>query len=107
MAKCLYNGLDRGQEAGGNEGQGMIAYILNLIDLGFTLHALRHGAWEVNPLMQSVPVMLAWKVGVVGLMCCGLEILATKYRSAKWGLRVGAAVYAAVDLWHVLNLYFI
>lgn len=85
----------------------MTAYILNLFDLAFTLHALRHGAWEANPLMQSVPFMLGWKVGVVGLLCCALEILATRYRSARWGLRVSAAVYAVVNLWHILNLYFI
>ena len=85
----------------------MIAYILNLLDLGFTLHALRHGACEVNPLMRSVPVMLAWKVGVVGLLCCGLDILATKYRTARWGLRFCAAVFAVLNLWHILNLYFI
>ena len=83
----------------------MIAYILNLIDLGFTLHALRHGACEVNPLMQSVPVMLAWKVGIVGLLCCGLEILATKYRTARCGLRFCAAVFAALDLWHIYNIF--
>ena len=85
----------------------MIAYILNLLDLGFTLHALRQGACEVNPLMRSVPVMFAWKVGIVGLLCCGLEILATKYRTARWGLRSTAVVYAAVNIWHILNLYFI
>ena len=82
----------------------MAAYLLNLLDLGFTLHALRHGAWEVNPLMQSVPVMLAWKVGVVGLLCCGLELLDTKYQAEKWGLRFCTVVYAAVDLWHIYNI---
>ena len=79
-------------------------YILNLLDIGFTLHALRHGACEVNPLMQSVPVMLAWTVGIVGLLCCVLEILAIKYQVAKWGLRFCTAVYAAVDLWHIVNI---
>lgn len=83
----------------------MTAYVLNLLDLGFTLHALRHGACEVNPLMRSVPVMLAWKVGIVGLLCCGLEILATKYRTARWGLRFCAAVYVAVNLWHIFNIF--
>lgn len=83
----------------------MAAYLLNLLDLGFTLHALRHGAWEVNPLMQSVPVMLAWKVGVVGLLCCGLEILAIKHPAARWGLRICAAVYGAVNLWHIYNIF--
>lgn len=83
----------------------MASYLLNLIDLGFTLHALRHGAWEANPLMRSVSVMLAWKVGVVGLLCCALEILAIKYQVAKWGLRICTAVYGAVNLWHIYNIF--
>ena len=79
-------------------------YILNLLDLCFTLHALRHGAWEVNPLMQSVPVMLAWKVGVEGMLWCCLKMLSTRYRSARWGLRFCTAIYAVVDLWHIVNI---
>ena len=85
----------------------MIAYTLNLIDLAFTLRALGRGAVELNPLMRSVPAMIGWKVGVAGLLCCLLEILAIKYQVARWGLRFCAAVYAALDLWHILNLYFI
>ena len=31
----------------------VIAYALNLLDLFFTLWALRHGAVELNPLMRE------------------------------------------------------
>lgn len=82
----------------------MIAYALNLIDLAFTLHALGRGAVELNPLMQSVPVMLGYKVGVAGLLCCCLEVLAIKYQVARRGLRALAAVYAAIDIWHIINI---
>lgn len=44
----------------------VIAYTLNLIDLFCTLWALRHGAVELNPLMQSVTVMVGYKVIIVG-----------------------------------------
>ena len=47
----------------------MTAYLLNLTDLAFTLHALSHGAVELNPLMRSVPVMIAYKVVGVGALC--------------------------------------
>ena len=82
----------------------MTAYVLNLIDLAFTLHALGHGAVELNPLMRSVSVLLGWKVGVAGLLCCCLEILAIKYQVAKWGLRICTAVFAVINIWHIINI---
>ena len=89
----------------------MIAYILNLIDLLFTLHAIHNGAAEINPLMQSVPVMVAWKVVGVGFLCWLLQVLATDKRVgcrvrklARNGLRICTAVFAAVCLWHIFNL---
>lgn len=51
----------------------MMAYALNIADLALTLYALRIGAQELNPLMQSVPVMVAYKVIVVGGLCWWLE----------------------------------
>jgi tellurite resistance protein TehA-like permease len=88
------------------------AYILNLIDLFFTLHAIRNGATELNPLLQSVPVMVAVKVVGVGFLCCLLHVFATDNRVgrkakklARWGLRICAAVFAAVDLYHLINLF--
>ena len=77
----------------------MIAYLLNLIDLAFTLHALRCGAVEANPIMQNVPFMIAYKVIVIGALCWWL-----KKREAKAALCICAAAYAAVNAWHIVNL---
>lgn len=77
----------------------MTAYALNLLDLAFTLHALKHGAVEANPLMQSVPIMIAYKVIIVGALCWWLH-----KRKAETALRICTAVYAAVDVWHIINI---
>ena len=80
----------------------MTAYTLNLFDLAFTLYALSHGARELNPLMQSVPIMIAYKVFVIGAICWVLHRL-RRYRLARFGLKFAAALFAVVDLWHILN----
>ena len=80
----------------------MTAYLLNLIDLALTLYALRHGAYELNPLMQSVPIMIAYKVFVIGAICWVLHRL-REYRLARFGLNMAAVVFAAADLWHIVN----
>lgn len=80
----------------------MTAYILNLFDLAFSLHAIRNGATELNPLLQSVPVMVVWKVVGVGVLCWWLSNRPEKI--ARCGLRICAAVFAAVDIWHAFNL---
>lgn len=80
----------------------MIAYILNIIDLGFTLHALGRGVAECNPLMRSVPVMVAYKVLIIGALCFWLSH--RQERLAQHGLKAITAVYAAVDLWHIVNI---
>ena len=89
----------------------MTPYLLNLLDLILTLYALNHGAVELNPLMRSVPVMVAWKVLGVGVGCWMLQVLAYDKRSpakpkrlARRGLSIVTAVYAAVCINH---LYFI
>ena len=46
----------------------IIAYALNLIDLLCTLWALYYGVMEMNPLMQSVMVMVIYKVIIVGVL---------------------------------------
>ena len=82
----------------------MIAYLLNLLDLFFTLHALEHGAVEANPLMHCVPIMIAYKVIIVGILCWWLH----KHNSsiARLGLCVCAAVFMCVNIWHIFNLIF-
>lgn len=80
----------------------MIAYILNLIDLCFTLHAIRNGATELNPLLQSVPVMVAVKVVGVWVLCWWVHRRPEKI--ARCGMKICAAVFAVVDAYHLINI---
>lgn len=83
----------------------MTPYILNLLDLLFTLHALRHGGVELNPLMRCVPIMVVYKTIVVGAL---LRWLSRREEPvARLGLGVCTAVFAAVCLWHIVNLIYI
>ena len=80
----------------------MTAYLLNLIDLAFTLHALKHGAVEANPLMQCAPFMIFYKVIVVGALCWWLYKQDSSI--ARRGLCACAAVFTCVDIWHIINI---
>ena len=82
----------------------MIAYTLNLLDLFCTLWALRHGAVELNPLMQSVTVMVVYKVIIVGVLLWWLS--RQRERSARYALYIATAVYGAVCVWHAVGLLF-
>ena len=83
----------------------MMTYPLNLLDLALTLYALRIGAQELNPLLQSVPFMVAYKVIGVGALCWWLERVAKGgNKAARWGLRVCSAVYAALCIYHFYYL---
>lgn len=73
----------------------MTTYLLNLIDLIFTLHALSNGGAELNPLMRCVPFQCFYKIVVVGLLCWWLS------RHSKPGLRLCVIVYVALDLYHI------
>lgn len=83
----------------------MTAYILNLFDLAFTLYALSHGAYELNPLMRSIPLMIVYKVVIMVALLRWLERRCD--RLSRFGIKACAAAYGAVDLWHVFNLIFI
>ena len=80
----------------------MTAYALNLLDLCFTLHALRHGGVELNPVMRCVPVMIAYKVVVVGALLWWLG--KREERVARLGLGLCTAVFGGICAWHVVNL---
>ena len=80
----------------------MTAYLLNLLDLAFTLYALSHGAKELNPLMRDVPTMIAYKVILVGALLGWLD--SREERVARFGMILCAAVFAAVNVWHIVNL---
>lgn len=80
----------------------VIAYILNLLDLFCTLWALQRGAVELNPLMRSVPVMVGYKVVIVGMLLWWLST--RRERAARYALYVAAVVYGAVDVYHIINI---
>lgn len=89
----------------------MTPYLLNLADLFLTLYALHHGGVELNPLMQSLPVMVAWKTVGCGVLCWMLQVLAKDKRvptkakhKARWGLKICSAAFAAAC---INNLLFI
>ena len=80
----------------------MTVYILNLIDMACTLYALSIGATELNPLMRCVPVMVCYKVGAVWGLLWWLST--RRERAARYALYVAAAVYGAVDVYHMINI---
>ena len=80
----------------------VIAYALNLIDLFCTLWALHGGAVELNPLMRSVTVMVGYKVIIVWVLLWWLS--RQRERAARYALYVAAAVYGAVDVYHMINI---
>ena len=79
----------------------VIAYTLNLLDLFCTLWALRHGAVELNPLMREVTVMVSYKVVIVGALLWWLST--RRERAARYALYAAAAVYGAVDVYHIIT----
>ena len=82
----------------------MTTYILNLLDLLFTLHALRHGAVELNPLTRCVPVMVVYKTVIIGALLWWL--FRRSEPIARYGLDVITVYYWAAVLWHIVNLLF-
>ena len=80
----------------------MLVYLLNLFDLACTLYALSLGAEELNPLMASVPVMVVYKLAVVGGLAAWLS--RRPERAARYALHVAAVVYGAVDVYHIINI---
>lgn len=80
----------------------VIAYVLNLIDLFCTLWALRLGCVELNPLMREVTVMVGYKVVIVWALLWWLST--RRERAARYALCAAAAVYGAVDVYHMINI---
>lgn len=80
----------------------IIAYALNLIDLSCTLWALHGGAVELNPLMREVTVMVGYKVIIVWALLWWLS--RQRERAARYALYIAAAVYGAVDVYHMINI---
>ena len=83
----------------------MKLYALNLIDLACTLMALRIGATELNPLMASVPVMVVYKLVVVGLLAAWLS--RRREKLARIGLRLCTMADTILACYHVICLLLI
>ncbi|MDO5765117.1 MAG: DUF5658 family protein [Elusimicrobiales bacterium] len=83
----------------------MSLYACNLFDLVCTLYALSLGAMELNPLMASVPVMVVYKLAVVGVLAAWLS--RRREKLARMGLRLCTAVYAVLALYHLVCLILI
>lgn len=85
-----------------------MTYTLNILDLLLTTYAIRHGAWELNPVMRyamTIPYAFPfYKIVVVGVLCWVLEYMAKRNRVAWWGRFLCAGVFLATDLWHIYNL---
>lgn len=80
----------------------MTAYLLNMIDLICTRIALSGGATELNPLMRDAQARGGYKLLAVGMLL--LLLAAIPRRSARLGLILCTAVYAAVDIYHFIFL---
>lgn len=85
-----------------------MTYPLNLLDLALTLYALSLGCTELNPLMQCIPLMVAYKVIIVGALCGALHRFAKAGNTwARRGLNLCTAVYAALCIYHFYGLLMI
>ena len=80
----------------------MTLYALNILDLCFTLYAVNRGAAELNPLLVNPVIMAVYKTGIVGLLCWWLHRRSEPI--ARYGQKLLTAAYAAVNIWHVMNL---
>lgn len=83
----------------------MTTYILNLFDLVCTLYVLSIGVGELNPLFQTSPLMIVYKVFAVGGLLWWLS--QRTERIAHIGLKVCAAAYAAVTVWHIAGIAYV
>lgn len=88
----------------------MTAYILNLLDMAFTLHALEHGARELNPIVNWMIGVHPWlfpfaKIVLVGVVLWWLNRESQTEPLARWGLKFLAGLYWLVILWHFINLF--
>jgi len=87
----------------------MMTYALNILDLIFTANAVKHGAWELNPLMRWLMGLHPWafpfaKTVLVGALCWVLDYLAKRNRVAWIGKLVCCCTYVVLTIWHIVNI---
>lgn len=81
----------------------MTPYLLNLLDLAFTLYALSINLQELNPLMQHLPTMIFYKVVLVGVLCWWLS--KRPECIARLGLQLCAIIYGCLCVYHIYGLF--
>ena len=89
-----------GCPSGGDTVPAVTLYLLNLFDLACTLCALSLGAMELNPMMTSVPIMVVYKLAVVGLLAAWLS-----RRGGETGPDGPAAVHDGIHHTRLLSRY--
>ena len=77
----------------------MMVYLLNLVDLAFSVYAIHNGSTELNPFMQNPTVMILYKVIAMGFLLWWLS--KRKERIAVLGMRLIGIVYLTIDLYHI------
>ena len=87
----------------------MTVYILNLLDMAITLHALEHGARELNPIVNWMigvhPLLFVFsKVVLVGVVLWWLNRESQTEPLARWGMKFLTGLYWLLTLWHFVNL---
>ena len=81
----------------------MTPYLLNLLDLVFTLYVLSIGLQELNPLMQHLPTMIFYKVVLVGVLCWWLSKRPESI--ARLGLQLCTIIYGCLCVYHIYGLF--
>lgn len=85
--------------------EAMATYILNLLDLIFTIHWMSIGVGELNPFLQKVPHQIVAKTVLAG--GC-LWFLASRTEPiAKKGIRICLIAYIGVTIWHLFGVVLI
>jgi hypothetical protein len=79
--------------------------VLNLADWFFTVHAINHGATEVNALMaalmsQSYLLAFIFKMGVIFAVTVGIWKMRDE-RLIRAALIASVSVFVALNVWHV------
>jgi hypothetical protein len=90
----------------------MVAYILNIVDMLFTMYVISDGGIELNPIVNTIleydGVLFAFlKIVVAGVLLLWLERKAKLYKVARQGLFAITIFYAILVLWHIVNFIII
>ncbi len=88
----------------------MIAYILNIFDLFATYYILDIGGMELNPIVRGMmgvhPLLFpVCKFFLAGVLIRWLHKQAKTHKQAKSGLAIVTVYYAALAVWHIINIF--